>query len=226
MRTDLQARERLAEPVVPLQARAFHQAAYLAFQQRVTSLGRLSRNISILRLVAFLGALIGPALGVRDNEPAAFWAGGLGAALFLAAIFWHRHVLTREVHAKLRRDIHERHVFRTTREWLSLPTSAADASLEQQGYALDLDVVGPGSLVQRIDTTHTLWGQRALIAWLMQPAPLQVISARQTAVAELSAAGQFREDLEAAARDERLDKKLSGETGFASRSAVRRLGLA
>jgi DNA mismatch repair ATPase MutS len=74
--------------------------------------------------------------------------------------------------------------------------------------------VGPGSLLQRIDTTHSIWGERTLVGWLLGPAPGASIVPRQNAVRELSSRPEFRQELEAVALEGQADRKLSGERFF------------
>ena len=65
-------------------------------------------------------------------------------------------------------------------------------------YARDLDIFGKGSLFELLCIARTRAGEEALARWLLEAAPLDVIRARQTAVAELRERVLFREQLFAA----------------------------
>ena len=62
-------------------------------------------------------------------------------------------------------------------------------------YASDLDVVGHGSLFQRMSVARTEGGLSTLARWLLARAPMDVVLARQEAVRELATRLDLREDL-------------------------------
>jgi hypothetical protein len=62
-------------------------------------------------------------------------------------------------------------------------------------YAADLDMFGVGSLFELVNAAHTQIGRTTLAAWLLEPASLQEIVARQEAIKEMSPKVDFRERL-------------------------------
>ena len=62
-------------------------------------------------------------------------------------------------------------------------------------YAADLDMFGVGSLFELVNAAHTQIGRTTLAAWLLEPASLQEILARQEAIKEMSPKVDFRERL-------------------------------
>src|SRR5690349_21174351 len=62
-------------------------------------------------------------------------------------------------------------------------------------YAADLDIFGVGSLFELVNAAHTQIGRTTLAAWLLEPASLQEIAARQEAIKEMSRRVDFRERL-------------------------------
>jgi hypothetical protein len=62
-------------------------------------------------------------------------------------------------------------------------------------YAADLDMFGVGSLFELVNAAHTQIGRSTLAAWLLEPASLQEILARQEAIKEMSPKVDFRERL-------------------------------
>jgi hypothetical protein len=61
--------------------------------------------------------------------------------------------------------------------------------------AADLDLFGNGSLFELLCTARTRTGQETLAHWLLGPASIETIQARQAAVRDLSARLDLREDL-------------------------------
>src|SRR4029077_18108877 len=62
-------------------------------------------------------------------------------------------------------------------------------------YARDLDLFGPASLYERLNTTRTEAGETTLASWLSAPAPADEVVARQRAVDELRVMLDFKEDV-------------------------------
>ena len=64
-------------------------------------------------------------------------------------------------------------------------------------YARDLDIFGEASLFQYLSTARTRSGEDTLARWLLEPASLDEIAARQKAVRDLAGRLNFREQLAA-----------------------------
>lgn len=75
---------------------------------------------------------------------------------------------------------------RTTRPGTSPETSA-------NLYASDLDLFGPASLFELLCSARTTLGEDTLASWLLEPAPLEDILARQAALADLRDRTTLRE---------------------------------
>ena len=67
--------------------------------------------------------------------------------------------------------------------------------LDDHPFARDLDLFGPASLFQLLDTARTQVGEATLASWLRAGAEIEEVRARQAAVAELALKIDFREDL-------------------------------
>ena len=85
-------------------------------------------------------------------------------------------------------------------------------------YARDLDLFGTGSLYQYLCTARTRIGQDTLAAWLLAPAAVSEIYARQAAVKELTPKLDFREQLALAATafDEKRARSGRASESFAN----------
>ncbi|MCB9612265.1 MAG: DNA mismatch repair protein MutS [Sandaracinus sp.] len=182
-----------------------HEKRRDAHAKDVEALEGRATRLGLARLVLFLAFVIlgGSAWSRHD----ALLGAGAGAALvaFVVLVVWHSRVLGRRDEAEARRAVHERHLLRLAGRSSELPPAGHAAP--EHAYAVDIDLVGPTSLQQRIDVTHTARGEAILSDWLGAPASPEVIRERQAAVAELAPMADLRESLEALAgpADVRLD---------------------
>jgi hypothetical protein len=79
--------------------------------------------------------------------------------------------------------------------WLGKGSPGTEFLDPHHPYAADLDMFGVGSLFELVNAAHTQIGRTTLAAWLLEPASLQEIVARQEAIKELSPKVDFRERL-------------------------------
>lgn len=176
--------------------------------------GRESR-FSTARLLLFLAAVVLCVAAFSDDSWIAGALGGACTLAFAVAVGLHARVSLRREAALTRRDLHDRHLARMDGRWVSFPVDGAGMLPATHPYAGDIDLIGKGSLLQRIDVTHTSQGVRRLVDWLSAPAEASVVRSRQQAVAELADAVELRQELEASARGAKGDEKLDGG-GFAA----------
>ena len=173
---------------------------------------RRSNRLSTLRLLTFLAAIALVAAGIGAKDPLQ-WGGGLIVLVgFVAAVIAHARVIGAREGARRRRDIHERHLARLSGKWLDFDSRGDTLLPSSHPYAWDVDLIGRGSLFQRIDVTHTLHGEHTLAGWLGGASEPEAIRARQRAVAELADMVELRQELEAAALAAAEDHKLDGRT--------------
>ena len=99
--------------------------------------------------------------------------------LFLI-LAWHHNKLEDRLQRPRRwQRIKEAHVARIRLDWADIPQRQA-AVPERHGYAKDLDLAGPRSLLHLIDRTISSQGQERLTSWLLdQPPQSSQWSARQ-----------------------------------------------
>ncbi|HKU39573.1 MAG TPA: hypothetical protein VJR89_15545 [Polyangiales bacterium] len=181
-----------------------------SFEAEVERLSALGNRYSLIRLATFLGAVTLLITGFVQHSTIESAIGGALAVAFLLAVGAHARTITAEQRARIRRDIHARQLARLSGEWHRFPNTGADLIAPAHAYAGDIDVVGQGSLFQRIDVSHTVHGERTLSAWLASAADPASIRARQDAVWELAPAVELRQELEAAGSVEpgaRLDPR-------------------
>ena len=165
-------------------------------------------RLSWLRLGTFLAAAVILATAWADRSLALLAWGALALGGFFAAVVAHGRTIAAQETALRRREVHLRHAARVGLGWHRFPHKGETLVARDHAYAWDIDLVGQGSLFQRIDVTHTQLGERTLASWLAAAARTDTALARQAAVMELREQVDFRRELEVAAlgpKDEKLD---------------------
>ncbi len=166
-----------------------HAAVADALDARATKL-------SLGRLLLFVAALVLCGAGYSTGDWLVLGPGLGSVVVFFVLVFLHARTEAARDEARARAEVHARHQLRAGARFLELPVPKTRA-VPDHPYAADIDLTGPGSLVQRIDVSRTVPGERALVALLSEPVDRDTIAARQAAVAELAEDLEFRESLEA-----------------------------
>ena len=208
-------------------------AIYAARQARF---GRDRDNLTVrwnrvanLRLAVFLVAAAAFAWGVWRADPVAWplTVGGLFGFVGLAV--YHARLGRQRRRAGILVEINDEAQQRLARNWEALPLRHDPLPPARHPFAADLDLLGPASLAQLLDTAATPMGEATLRAWLLAPAPPPVVCERQGAVAELAPLLEFRQELALRGRlgaDQRADPApflawAEGSSWLASRSWLR-----
>jgi hypothetical protein len=142
--------------------------------------------------------------------------------LFSVVARYHSKLEDRMQRLRLWRRIKTTHVARLRLDWTAIPTRVTPFR-EQHPYAVDLDLVGPHSLLGLLDTTNSSNGRERLADWLLNqpPAPTEWIQ-RQTLIKELARLPLFRDRLtleasllgEAELNGQRIHAALAPPVGF------------
>ena len=121
------------------------------------------------------------------------------SVLFVVLVVQHGRVRRRETWYRELAQVALEAGHRRLRRWeeFAEPTPEPPPS---HPYADDLDVFGHASLHVLLGTTCTRPGADLLTAWLLAPAPPEIVRQRQNAVRELAAAIEFRDELQAMGR--------------------------
>ncbi|MCL1788164.1 MAG: hypothetical protein FWG38_09280 [Defluviitaleaceae bacterium] len=115
------------------------------------------------------------------------------------AVLWVRH---HKLDNKIRYTkgiiaICQNHIARISGEWTTFADTGKEFIDPAHPYACDLDMVGPKSFFQYLNTTHTWHGRQAFAQDLLRPNyTLEQITARQAAILELSAGINFANDIQ------------------------------
>jgi len=177
----------MAEP------RAEYQRRLASWRERIAALDRINLFISNVRLVLGLAgaALLWMAFvraSISPWWPVAAWV-TFGA---LAAI--HGKRLQGFERAKAAEQVYVRAIDRVDGKWAGRGRDGA-AFLDGHLYAGDLDLFGPASLFELLNTTRTEAGERTLAEWLGGPALLSEVRERHGAVDELRPMLDFKESV-------------------------------
>lgn len=157
---------------------------------------RIERTISWSRLGTILLLAVLAWLSIQEKLlplPVA----ALPALLFLALVVVHERVVRRVTLLERSRTFYRQALARLDGDWREGGHGGSRLAAEHAGhlYAEDLDLFGPDSLFQMLSRSRTRGGDELLAAWLLAPAPPEVVRRRQDAVRELAPRVGFRERL-------------------------------
>jgi hypothetical protein len=126
--------------------------------------GRL-RSLATTRFLAFLGGVI-PLL-LLETTPRGGWpvlgaASILGGVLFVGLVRKHRNTAQALRAIRIRETLHQEGLARIRRDWNALPEPDLGPLPDGHPWAVDLDVLGFGSLAHLLGTPRTEPGRAAL----------------------------------------------------------------
>lgn len=116
-------------------------------------------------------------------------------ATFAVLVVAHDRVLRAKARAERAVAHYDAGLARIEERWTGTGRDGARHAPEHHPYAADLDLFGPGSLFERVNTTRTGAGETTLAGWLLSPALPPTVRDRQLALEELRPRLEFREDL-------------------------------
>jgi hypothetical protein len=163
-------------------------------------------RLSLLRLITFLAVVVLLGGAFLDRSGLLFGLGLAALVGFFVAVAAHGRTIAAQERAQYRRDTHIRHISRAGLGWTRFPSKGDAIVPRDHAYAWDIDLVGQGSLFQRIDVTHTHLGEQTLVTWLAAASDIATARARQVAVLELRDQLELRRELEVAAANAKAEK--------------------
>jgi hypothetical protein len=184
--------------------RVEYQSRLAAWRGRISALDRLHFAVSNGRLVvALVGVVLLWQAFVRESISAVWPA--IVAIAFLALVVIHARVLQRSDRARRAEQWYVRGTRRLDGEWIGRGRDGGAFGADHP-YARDLDLFGRGSLFELLNTANSEAGEDTLADWLRAGAPLDEVTARQTAVAELRGNVAFREELAVLAAESEVSR--------------------
>jgi ABC-type multidrug transport system fused ATPase/permease subunit len=162
------------------------------------ALERRSWRFSLARLaaIAFGVAGLGWTLARAADPPAAALALAAGGFVTLFALaLAHRRVLAALAREMALWRLQQEGLARLHRDFAALPSPTPPEKCAALPLARDLDLFGPNSLFRLLGTVRTPPGRETLARWLVEPAALAEVRARQGAMAELAPLLDLRQEL-------------------------------
>ena len=173
--------------------RAEYDRRLAAWRDRIVTLDRINFIISNIRLaIAAAGAVLLWMAFVRASISPA-WPLAAWLAFGVLAVIHTRRLQLFERAGSAER-VYLRGLDRVNGRWAGAGRGGAPF-LETHPYARDLDLFGPASLFELLNTARTEVGELTLADWLRAPAPLPEVRARQAAIDELRPMLDFKEDV-------------------------------
>lgn len=174
-----------------------YAARLAAHEVRVTELTRSDERIANARLLAASGIVAVVAARLFFHALALGWA-----SIPLVAFVWLivRHGSLRHARARAERAaaFYRRGLDRINDHWAGAGQTGERFINTHHVYAADLDVFGRGSLFELLSAVRTRMGEQILAEWLLTPAGVDEILARQDCLRDLRDRLDLREDLDAA----------------------------
>jgi hypothetical protein len=194
------------QPIITTPAASIRERSLVRILRRIDRLDlrgrRLSERFTRWRLATFaVGLPISIALHKWSGTQ---WGNGALVSFFILFLIlaWHHNKLEDRMHRLRRwRRIKQAHVARIHLNWADIPLRKTTVP-ERHGYAMDLDLAGPHSLLHLIDRTLSSQGHERLTSWLFDQPPLPAQwSARQTLIQELTPRSLLRDRLSLEAQE-------------------------
>jgi hypothetical protein len=179
---------------------ATYQARLDARRTTADRLARQDERLAHLRLLVFGGGLVLGALAWWTSAVGAGWLAIPGLA-FLVLVILHARTLARAEVAWQAVQHYERALDRVEGRWAGHGLTGEAYLPEEHPFGRDLDLVGVGSLFERIAQVRTRAGEACLARWLLDPLATGTadLLERQAAVRELAPRLDLAEDLAGAA---------------------------
>ena len=164
---------------------------------RLETKGRLvSARFTTWRLAIVAAGLLGSIIPHKLGWTVLGNAALISSVMLFLIVAWYHNRLEDRLH-RLRRwqGIKQVHVARIRLTWTDIPLRPITVP-ERHGYAGDLDLAGPRSLLHLIDNTISSQGRERLTSWLLdQPPQAAQWARRQTLIRELTPLSLLRDRL-------------------------------
>ncbi|NLM21902.1 MAG: DNA mismatch repair protein MutS [Peptococcaceae bacterium] len=167
------------------------------YQALIAELTRYINLISNLRLIVFLsGAGLAIYLFVKKNYSLLASELIIFLGVFIYLVYLHNRYFKQKEHFSLLLRINENSLKRLQGKWSDFADDGEEFKDANHPYTEDLDIFGPGSLFQFLNTAVTPWGRYRLRDLLIStPKNIEEITARQKATSELAPKLNWRQEL-------------------------------
>ncbi|MBO0861153.1 MAG: DNA mismatch repair protein MutS [Chloracidobacterium sp.] len=152
-----------------------------------------SRKIWFWRRVVF--AVIALMIILPLEKVVAWWYVAPPVVVFIALMVIHQRVSAAVARSERAVKYYERAIGRLEDNWSGAGEKGDRFAERSHPYSEDLDLFGEGSMFELLSTARTKAGEERLASWLLAPAPIPEIMARQQSVDELRSRLDLREDV-------------------------------
>jgi hypothetical protein len=174
-------------------AAAVYAAELGALEAMQARAQRRERLLGLTKLAVAAGTLIAAGLLIHDKVRMAWLLAP--CVVFVALAVAHEKVL-RAIRVRDRAlRFYRRGLARLEGRWAGEGERGERFLDVKHPYARDLDIFGEQSLFEYLNTARTREGEARLARWLLEPAPVEEVLARQEAVRELGPKVKLRERL-------------------------------
>lgn len=191
----------------------FHEkAAYI--NRQIDELKSKYKAFSIYRMATFVIFLTLAILFIKSGQGLLlFIVAALFILIFGLLVNKHNRISKKKKISQLLSEINKEELQRLNHDFEGI-YDGNEFIDEQHPYDIDLDIFGRSSLFQLINRTGTPGGRHLLKSWLTQASSKEIVEQRQGAVTELSPIVDWRQQLQAFARNN--SDKDEKEQGFFS----------
>ena len=157
------------------------------YSQQFNKEDHLYNILSNLRLVAFLGIILGAILYYFGYRIFGSWFSVCALVIFFIFIVQHEKVRKRKEVAFYLAGINRQALDRITGKWVQFTDKGKEYVDQEHQYSIDLDIFGQASVFQWINNTFTFLGRKFLKDTLIEPEKeILKIKERQAAINELA----------------------------------------
>ncbi len=199
----------------PHEEYARRQAALLVAEARLT---RRSNLLAGSKLAAILLTLIA-AVGLAKYHSVYIFVLFAPIAVIVLLFVLHERTLRSLRQVARLKKFYESSMARLDDRWAGTGQQGERFLDPGHPYARDLDLFGRGGMFELLSTARTRAGEETLAAWLLSPASVGEILARQAAVKELQPNLDFREQLAIAGEDIKLGVRPDALIAWSENSA-------
>ena len=169
------------------------------YQALIAEQTRYINLISNLRLIVFLsGVGLAIYLFVIKNYSVLASELIIFLGVFIYLVYLHDRYFKQKERFSFLLQINENSLMRLQGKWSDFADDGGEFKDDNHPYSEDLDIFGPGSLFQFLNTAVSPWGRYRLRDLLIStPKNIEEIAARQKAVSELAPKLNWRQELKA-----------------------------
>lgn len=186
--------------------------------RRHKSLGRVNLAIALVGIAVIV-------LALDSHSVSILWALAPGAVLALSETV-HSRALRALQQCRRAIAFFQRGLDRLDDRWMGRGETGERFLDSAHPYSRDLDLFGKGSLFELLSTARTAAGEGALARWLLQPASVDEVYARHSAVDDLKTRLGLREDLAVMGEEVRSKVHPDALAAWAESAPVLKSGLA